>query len=31
MHLTQRQEQFSNAFVQAVAAVAGCSAAKQIA
>jgi hypothetical protein len=28
MHLTHRQEQFSNAFVQAVAAVAGCAAAK---
>jgi hypothetical protein len=28
MHLTHRQEQFSNAFIQAVAAVAGCSAAK---
>jgi hypothetical protein len=28
VHLTHRQEQFSNAFVQAVAAVAGCAAAK---
>lgn len=28
MHLTHRQEQFSNAFVEAVAAVAGCSAAQ---
>ncbi len=28
MHLTHRQEQFSNAFIEAVAAVAGCSAAQ---
>lgn len=28
MHLTHRQEQFSNAFIEAIAAVAGCSAAK---